>query len=38
VLTKPPGEYLQKVPGQDGQVSGLRDGDTSKEKKFFGLF
>jgi|GEM_PF-5127165 len=37
-LTKPPGEYLQKVPGQDGQVSGLRDGDTSKEKKFFGLF
>jgi hypothetical protein len=37
-LTKPPGEYLQKVPGQDGQISGLRDGDTSKEKKFFGLF
>jgi hypothetical protein len=37
-LTKPPGEYLQKVTGQDGQVSGLRDGDTSKEKKFFGLF
>jgi hypothetical protein len=37
-LTKPPGEYLQKVPGQDGQVSGLREGDTSKEKKFFGLF
>jgi hypothetical protein len=37
-LTKPPGEYLQKVPGQDGQVSGLREGDMSKEKKFFGLF
>jgi hypothetical protein len=37
-LTKPPGEYLQKVPGQDGQVSGLREGDVSKEKKFFGLF
>ena len=37
-LTKPPGEYLQKVPGQDGQISGLREGDTTKEKKFFGLF
>ena len=28
----------KKCPGQDGQISGLRDGDTSKEKKFFGLF
>jgi hypothetical protein len=37
-LTKPPSEYLSKVPGEDGQVSGLRDGDTAKEKKFFGLF
>jgi hypothetical protein len=37
-LVKPPSEYLTKVPGEDGQVSGLRDGDTSKEKKFFGLF
>ena len=37
-LTKPPSEYLQKVPGADGQVSGLKDGDVSKDKKFFGLF
>ncbi|WP_294539952.1 hypothetical protein [uncultured Rhodoblastus sp.] len=37
-LTKPPAEYLQKVPGADGQVSGLKDGDFSKDKKFFGLF
>jgi hypothetical protein len=37
-LTKPPGQYLQKVTGEDGQVSGLRDSDTAKEKKFFGLF
>jgi hypothetical protein len=37
-LTKPPGQYLQKVTGEDGQVSGLRDSDTPKEKKFLGLF
>jgi hypothetical protein len=37
-LTKPPAEYLQKVPGADGQVSGLKDSDVSKDKKFFGLF
>lgn len=37
-LTKPPGNYLDKVRGADGNVSGLRDSDTAKDKKFFGLF
>jgi hypothetical protein len=37
-LTRPPADYLAKVPGPDGQATGLRDGDTAKEKKFFGLF
>lgn len=37
-LTKPPADYLAKVPGPDGQATGLRDSDTPKEKKFFGLF
>ena len=34
-LTKPPGEYLQKVPGQDGQISGLREGDMSEREEVF---
>jgi hypothetical protein len=34
-LTRPPGDYLSKVPGPDGQATGLREGDTAKEKKFF---
>ena len=37
-LTKPSADYLAKVPGADGQATGLRDSDTPKEKKFFGLF
>ena len=37
-LTKPPTEYFEKVRGADGQVSGLKDGDMSKDKKLFGLF
>lgn len=37
-LEKPPGNYLDKVRGEDGNVSGLRDADTAKDKKFFGLF
>jgi hypothetical protein len=37
-LTRPPSEYLEKVPGADGQVSGLKDSDVAKDKKFFGLF
>lgn len=37
-LVKPPGDYLEKVKGADGNVSGLRDSDLSKDKKLFGLF
>lgn len=37
-LTKPPAEYLEKARGADGKATGLRDSDTPKEKKFFGLF
>jgi hypothetical protein len=37
-LINPPPEYLQKMRGPDGQVSGVREGDIPKEKKFFGLF
>jgi hypothetical protein len=38
VLVEPPSGYLDKVRGSDGNVSGLRSGDISKDKKFFGLF
>jgi len=38
VLTQPPSAYLDKVRGQDGQVSGLKPGDEKKDKWFFGLF
>jgi hypothetical protein len=37
-LVKPPESYLEKVRGPDGVVSGLRDSDMPKDKKFFGLF
>lgn len=37
-LIQPPDGYLEKVRGADGNVSGLRSGDTGKDKKFFGLF
>jgi hypothetical protein len=37
-LVQPPGGYLEKVRGADGNVSGLKQGDISKDKKFFGLF
>ncbi len=37
-LVQPPEGYLEKVRGADGNVSGLRSGDVSKDKKFFGLF
>jgi hypothetical protein len=37
-LVEPPDNYLEKVRGADGNVSGLRSGDISKDKKFFGLF
>lgn len=37
-LVKPPGDYLEKVKGSDGNVSGLRDSDTAKDKKMFGIF
>lgn len=37
-LIKPPGDYLEKVRGADGNVSGLRPGDQPGDKKFFGLF
>jgi hypothetical protein len=37
-LVKPPGDYLVKVQGTDGKVSGLRDIDVPKDKKLFGLF
>ncbi len=37
-LTKPPAEYTEKVRGADGQVSGLKEGDMAKDKKFFGMF
>jgi len=37
-LIKPPGDYLEKVRGADGNVSGLRPADEAKDKKFFGLF
>jgi hypothetical protein len=37
-LVQPPEGYLEKVRGADGNVSGLRSGDISKDKKFFGLF
>ncbi|MGO8737773.1 hypothetical protein [Rhodoblastus sp.] len=37
-LVQPPGGYLEKVRGADGNVSGLRPGDIGKDKKFFGLF
>ncbi len=37
-LIQPPGNYLEKVRGADGNVSGLQSGDISKDKKFFGLF
>ncbi len=37
-LLEPPDNYLEKVRGADGNVSGLKSGDISKDKKFFGLF
>jgi hypothetical protein len=37
-LVRPPGDYLEKVRGADGNVSGLRDNDIAKDKKLFGLF
>jgi hypothetical protein len=37
-LINPPPDYLQKMRGADGNVSGLQDGDIGKEKKWFGLF
>jgi hypothetical protein len=37
-LIKPPAEYMEKVRGADGEISGLKDGDFAKDKKFFGLF
>jgi hypothetical protein len=37
-LVKPPGDYLEKVKGADGNVSGLQDIDVPKDKKLFGLF
>ncbi|MCI4680578.1 hypothetical protein K9U39_02395 [Rhodoblastus acidophilus] len=37
-LIQPPQDYLEKVRGADGNVSGLRPGDEAKDKKFFGLF
>ena len=37
-LIKPPGDYLEKVRGADGNVSGLRPSDQPSDKKFFGLF
>jgi hypothetical protein len=37
-LIKPPGDYLEKVRGSDGNVSGLRDSDMPKDKKVFGIF
>jgi hypothetical protein len=37
-LVKPPADYLEKARGADGAVSGLRDSDEPKDKKFFGLF
>ncbi|WP_298427552.1 hypothetical protein [Rhodoblastus sp.] len=37
-LVRPPGDYLEKVRGPDGNVSGLRDGDIPKDKKLFGMF
>ncbi len=37
-LTRPPAEYLEKVPGPDGHISGLKEGDIAKEKKFLGFF
>jgi hypothetical protein len=38
LLTKPPADYLEKVRGADGKITGLKEGDIPKEKKFFGLF
>jgi hypothetical protein len=37
-LTKPPAEYTEKVLGADGQVSGLKESDVAKEKKFLNFF
>ncbi|MGO9389140.1 hypothetical protein [Rhodoblastus sp.] len=37
-LTKPPAEYTEKVRGADGQVSGLKESDVAKEKKFLNFF
>lgn len=37
-LIKPPADYMEKAKGADGTVSGLRDVDQPKDKKFFGLF
>ncbi len=37
-LVNPPPEYLEKMRGADGQVSGVKEGDIPKEKKFFGMF
>lgn len=37
-LVKPPSDYLEKVRGSDGNVSGLRDSDMAKDKKIFGIF
>jgi pyruvate/2-oxoglutarate dehydrogenase complex dihydrolipoamide acyltransferase (E2) component len=37
-LLQPPTGYLEKVRGADGATTGLRSGDISKDKKFFGMF
>jgi hypothetical protein len=36
-LVNPPPEYLQKMRGADGKVSGIKEGDVPKGKSFFGL-